>query len=45
LLSSLKTAAWHVEIQADYSREAALRGIGSLRPWRVLSWLDTALQN
>jgi hypothetical protein len=28
-----------------YSREAALRGLLNARPWRVLSWIDTAAQN
>ncbi len=28
-----------------YSREAALRGLATTRPWRILTWLDTALQN
>jgi len=26
-----------------YSREAAIRGLLPTRPWRVLSWVDTAL--
>lgn len=25
-----------------YSREAALRGVSEARPWRILSWIDTA---
>ena len=28
-----------------YSREAAQRGLQAARPWRVLTWLDTAMQN
>jgi hypothetical protein len=27
-----------------YSREASLRGLLHARPWRVLSWADTAMQ-
>lgn len=27
-----------------YSREAALRGLGHVRPWRVLSWADAEVQ-
>ena len=27
-----------------YSRDAAIRGLATVRPWRVLTWADTAVQ-